>query len=144
MLTPISASQSSTYIGNERDWGAANCIDGNSGPGKMCHTQNDPYPWLALDVGKTFVIERVEIFNRHDCCGERTRKVEVRVSEELPTSASQKFSGGSLLGGFAGPGTDGEQITISGGNPCYCYRALMGCVIIRQMDKWQICHSPDG
>ena len=49
-------------------------------------------------------------------CAKWTRNVEVRVSDDLPTSASQKFSGGSLLGTFAGPGTKGQHITILGGD----------------------------
>ena len=61
-------------------------------------------------------IERVEIVNRYDCadCAKWTRNVEVRVSEDLPTSVSHKFSGGSLLGTFDGPGTTGQKIIITG------------------------------
>ena len=113
MLTPMSASQSSTH----GTYGAANCIDGNVA-GQICHTEHDRHPWLALDYGKTFAIQTVQIFNRHDCCGERTRNVEVRISEELPgpatTTDNQKFSGGSLLGTFLGPGTNGQYIIITG------------------------------
>ena len=82
--------------------------------GTTCHTVNDRYPWLALYYGKTYAIQTVQIFNRYDCCGERTRNVEVRVSEELPTTDNQKFSGGSLLGTFPGPGTNGQYIIITG------------------------------
>ena len=121
-LTAVAATQSSTFTG-AYEHPAANCIDGDTGPGEgerkwaFCHTRNDRYPWFAVDYGKTYAIERVEIFNRHDCCGKRTKYVEVRVCEELPTSASQKFFGGSLLGNFAGPGTNGQHIIISGGDP---------------------------
>ena len=93
--------------------GAANCIDGTVA-GTVCHTGNDATPWLAIDYGTSVTVHRVEIFNRQDCCGERTRNVDVRISDELPTSASQMFSGGTLLGHFAGPGTDGQHIVISG------------------------------
>ena len=82
----------------------------------MCH-DDDPYeraPWLAIDYGTSVLVKRVEIYNREDCCGERTKNVEVRISNELPTSDSQMFSGGSLLGQFAGPGADGEHIIITG------------------------------
>ena len=117
----MSATQSSTY--GPVPWDAyqflaANCIDGVTGSGKMCHTRNDRFPWFAVDYGKTFAIRTVEIFNRHDCCGARTRNVEVRVSEELPAPATtednQKFSGGSLLGTFTGPVKDGHYIIITG------------------------------
>ena len=47
-------------------------------------------------------------------CAKWTRNVEVRVSEDLPTSVSHKFSGGSLLGTFDGPGTTGQKIIITG------------------------------
>ena len=86
----------------------------------MCHTQGrltgpgETAPWLAIDYGKSITVKRVDIFNRDDCCGGRTRNVDVRVSNELPTSAEKMFSGGSLFGHFAGPGTNGQLITITG------------------------------
>jgi len=70
----------------------------------------------------------VEIFNREDCCGEQTKNVEVRIANELPTSANQTFSGGSLLGHFAGPASDGQHIIISG-------PTLSGRYVIVQMDN---------
>ena len=118
----MAATQSSIFTG-AYEHPSANCIVGDTGPGEgerkwaFCHIRKDRYPWFAVDYGKTYAIERVEIFNRHDCCGKRTKYVEVRVCEELPTSASQKFFGGSLLGNFVGPGTNGQHIIISGGDP---------------------------
>ena len=118
-LTAVSATLSSTY---KEDQGASNCIDGDTGRWPICHSDNgdwkDHHPWLALDFGKTIAIQRVEIFNRIDCCAERTKNVDVYVSDELPTSANQKFSGGSLLGTFLGPGLAGQKITISGEDVC--------------------------
>ena len=114
-LEPVSASQSSGV-----GWGGAakqcidDFIDGIDGAGTNCHTGADATPWLAIDYGTSVTIQRVEIFNRQECCGERTRNVDVRISDELPTSGSQMFSGGTLLGHFAGPGTDGQHIIISG------------------------------
>ena len=120
----MTATQSSlTNMGSnrERDFGAANCIDGDTdGPDgswadgwTICATDNDLYPWLAIDYGKTVTVKRVEIFNRVNCCGFRTKNVDVRISDEVPASASQMFSGGTLLGHFAGPGSNKEHITIS-------------------------------
>ena len=101
----MTATLSSTY------YSGANCIDGT---GAMCHTNNDATPWIAIDYGTRVIVERVEIINRGDCCGDRTRNVDVRISDELPTSGDQMFSGGSLLGHFAGPATNGQHIIISG------------------------------
>ena len=83
----------------------------------MCHTKGQSHeksPWLAIDYGTSVTVERVKIFNRDDCCGDRTRNVEVRISNELPTSSSQMFSGGSLLGTFPGPATNAQNFEISG------------------------------
>ena len=121
----MTATLSSTLQDNN-NFGAAKCIDGNTeGPDEgvtdgasadFCHTQSEPTPWIAIDFGTTVTVQRVELFNRRTCCGFRTRNVDVRVADELPTSGSEMFSGGTLLGHFAGPGSDGQQITISGQN----------------------------
>ena len=106
-----------------QDVEATKCIDGITegldaglvdGVGQICHTNGEPAPWIAIDYGTTVIVERVEIFNRRYCCGERTQNVDVRISDELPTSGGQMFSGGTLLGRFPGPATDGQEITISG------------------------------
>jgi len=144
LIQPVTAIQSSTYQNSlypERDYPAEKCIDGDTGTdgdadtgptndGNMCHTQEpgERSPWLAIDYGTPVTVKRVEIFNRGDCCGWRTNNVDVRVADELPTSANQMFSGGSLLGHFAGPATDGEHIIITG-------EALSGRYVIVQMDN---------
>ena len=117
-LEPVTATLSSTY---HSSYGASNCIDGNTAPvstmplGGICHTENgEAKPWIAIDYGTRVIVERVEIFNRADGSGSRARNVDVRISDELPTSGDQMFSGGTLLGNFAGPGTDGEHIIVSG------------------------------
>ena len=117
-LEPVTASQSSTYAGDANQFGAANCIDGeirdvDHGIRSICHTNDEATPWIAIDYGTLVTVQRVEIFNR-PVAGSRTRNVDVRISDELPTSGSQMFSGGTLFGHFAGPGTDGQHIIISG------------------------------
>ena len=105
---------------HQHDYPAAKCIDGDTETpgydgGNMCHTAS-PHPrcpWFAIDYGTSVTVTRVEIFNR-DTDGERAKNVDVRVSDQLPGSASQMFSGGSLLGQFTGPATDGQHIIISG------------------------------
>ena len=128
-LQPVRASQSSTYADSDDEFGAGNCIDGETGADRgpdgrysLCHTNVERYPWLAIDFGKTVVVQRVEIFNRLGCCGDRTRGVQVSVSDELPTSGSQPFQG-TLLGHFGGPAADGQHIIIPGKmmpHNCHC------------------------
>ena len=140
----------SSTLQNNNNFGAAKCIDGNTeGPDEgvsdgasadFCHTEEEPTPWLAIDYGTTVTVQRVEIFNRRQCCGNRTRNVDVRISDELPTSGSQMFSGGTLLGSFAGPATDGQQITISGRK---LHELLIPDKYLRPSNIWKIHHSPD-
>ena len=116
-LEPVTATLSSTW---RTGYEAGNCIDGNTAPvstlphGGICITNSEATPWIAIDYGTRVIVERVEIFNRVEVYGQRTRNVDVRISDELPTSGNQMFSGGTLLGYFAGPATNGQHIIISG------------------------------
>ena len=116
-LEPVTATLSSVF---EDKFEAGYCIDGNTAPvstlphGGICHTNTEAAPWIAIDYGTRVIVERVEIFNRDNGSGARTRNVDVRISDELPTSGDQMFSGGTLLGHFAGPATNGQHIIISG------------------------------
>ena len=150
-MEPVGATLSSTLDThpiwtNSGSFGAAHCIDGNRGGPEIvdnvahfCHTKGEPTPWLAIDYGTTVTVQGVEIFTRNGCCGERTRNVDVRISDELPTSGSQMFSGGHLLGHYAGPATHGQLITISGKR-----LILITNRYPRPSDVGQICHCPNG
>ena len=78
----------------------------------MCQSKEERSPWLAIDYGTPVIVHRVEIFNRDDCCGGRTKNVEVWISNHLLKTRN-------LLGTFVGPATDGQRITISGWR-AYC------------------------
>ena len=120
-LHPVTAILSSIgYVDNNAD----KCIDGiTDGPdshnsqGDLCHTNHETAPWLALDYGDgaRMFIEKVVIVNRKNCCYDRTKNVKIWLSDELPTSGSSMFTGGELLGTFAGPGGAGDQIEIESG-----------------------------
>ena len=99
---------SSTY----RRQTANKCIDGGvSGWSSLCHTNKEKAPWLALDFGANFTIERVVIHNRDSGYGDRLVNATVRVANQLPDQ--QMFSEGQLLGTFEGPGEKGEVVDIT-------------------------------
>ena len=116
----MTATQSSLLHGDSKKYGAGNCIDGDTssdtrgGHYHMCHTNKERAPWIAIDYGTSVTVGRVEIFNRGGKAGTRTRNVEVRISDTLPTSGSRMFTGGTVLGRFAGPASNGQHIIISG------------------------------
>ena len=103
------------------DFPPARCIDGDKKTRTqegICHSkrnEKERAPWLALDFGDSATsVERVDIFNRADCCGDRLRNVEVRVANDLPTYGNVMFSSGALFGKFDGPGYNGQHIIIEG------------------------------
>ena len=152
LLHPVKAFQSSTL---DDRFVPAKCIDGETGGrddgaeevGHMCHTLHETAPWIAIDYGTTVNVQRVELFNRRYCCGDRTKDVDIRISDELPTSGSQMFSGGTLLGHFAGPGSDGQHINIEGEkqllNTQWVLPTADNYISRPKRDVWKICHSPD-
>ena len=82
----------------------------------MCHTGSciDNTPWLALEFPGPVMVTRVDIYNRDDHYGSRLRNVEVRLTDDLPPSGDQMYTGGQLLGTFDGPGTKGQIIKMEG------------------------------
>lgn len=65
------ATQSSTYPGGD----ASNAIDGDTNGawtgGSVSHTQNDMPAFWEVDLGSTFLIENIWVWNRTDCCADR-------------------------------------------------------------------------
>ena len=63
------------------------CADSN--PSTYCVVGKAPFPWLALVLGSKARVDRVEIKHRGNCCGETLRNIEVRVTDELPTTGDR-------------------------------------------------------
>merc|ERR1712133_268746 len=101
------------------------CIDNNLET--KCHTKGDEtWPWVAVEIPQSRV-KQVNIVNRHDCCGERTKNVKVWVGNTLPNTTDTEYSQGDLLGEFKGPGTNRQVIPLSNS------QGLEGKYVIVQM-----------
>ena len=83
----------------------------------MCNSKSESAPWLALDYGKEarVSVEKVVLYNRRDRHWARTKNVQIRLSNELPTSGKEMFLGGEALGTFKGPATRGQKVEIHSG-----------------------------
>ena len=84
----------------------------------MCHSKKESAPWLALDFGKEarVSVEKVVLINRREgSWWKRTRNIQIRLSNGLPASGKEMFSGGEALGTFKGPATLGRLIEIDSG-----------------------------
>ena len=62
-----STSQSSTFS-NDQTYGSTRANDGHINTFTATNKQSFPYWWV--DLGDSYEIERIEIVNRRDCCGE--------------------------------------------------------------------------
>ena len=97
-----------------QDKPASKCIDGVTSGGhlKICETNGQSAPWIALEFQRQVEVTKVVMHARDDCCAERTKNLEVRVTNNLPTSGDSMFIGGNLLGSFQGPATNAQMITV--------------------------------
>ena len=119
-LQPVAVFLSSQYPCSKVRCAPHYCIDNvtkvshqDGDKTELCHTGSHPAPWLAIDFGEEaqVSVEKVVLFNRNSSRNyenQRLRNVEVRLTDELPTAAKEKFSKGHLLGSFEGPATAGQ------------------------------------
>ena len=79
------------------DWSAqfpaSNAISGvTSGvaraTGGLAHTKSEANPWWELDLGQSEQIDKIKIYNRTDCCTDRTEDFHIFVSETPFTSTN--------------------------------------------------------
>ena len=120
-MTPVRALLSSTWP----SYSGSKCIDGvTEGHWQnVCNSKAESAPWLALDYGKEarVSVQKVVLYNRRDRpwagarVWARTKNVQIRLSNELPSSGKEMFLGGEALGSFKGPATRGQKVEIQSG-----------------------------
>ncbi|XP_013876837.1 uncharacterized protein LOC106526710 [Austrofundulus limnaeus] len=82
------ATQSHRYSGGRNVFAAAyNAIDGNRDPifdhGSCTHTETQLNPWWRVDLIDRYIIDRIIITNRGDCCEERISGAQIRIGNSL-------------------------------------------------------------
>ena len=76
-------------------------------------------------------VEKVFLYNRWDGGYERTKNIQIRISNELPANGKTMFSGGSALGSYKGPAYSGEILILPSGP---LWRQKDGRYLVIQMD----------
>ena len=151
-LQPVAAILSNFYYCNQ--CGAFRCIDGltNDTKENQCPTHPETAPWLALDFGEEaqVSVEKTVLFgsvfnedksSRWNRNWNRSRNVEVWLADEIPTTASAKFSEGHQLGTLAGAATFGKKVEIQSGPG---WQKQMGRYLIIQMNNGTEDIGPEG
>ena len=68
--------------------------DGNANPnwnGNSCTATNrEGNPWWRVDLVNSYLISKMKITNRKDCCWNRLRAVDVRVGDDVKGPNSNK------------------------------------------------------
>ena len=77
MVSGVEAFQSSTAEGGIANRAIDTDTNGTFGGGSVTHTQAEEKPWWKVDLKQTRTIQRVEIYNRTDCCWQRLRNIKV-------------------------------------------------------------------
>ena len=153
-LQPVAAILSRLNPCSQMRCGAFRCIDGltNDTKENQCPTHPDKAPWLALDFGEEaqVSVEKTilfgSVFNEDRSSGwnrnwNGSRNVEVWLADEVPTTASEKFSEGHQLGTFTGATTSGKGVEIQSGPG---WKKKMGRYLIIQMNNETEDIEPEG
>ncbi|MCP4149534.1 MAG: hypothetical protein GY757_17440 [bacterium] len=76
------ASQSSNNFSTTGTEALDGNIDGDSSSGSMSHTHPDSPSWWQVDLGSSYALEEIRVYNRTDCCAERLRNFEIKISQD--------------------------------------------------------------
>ena len=106
------ASQSSTDFGGV----ASRAIDGDTngvyGGGSITHTANESGAWWRVDLGDTYALDSIILWNRTDCCVERLSNFRVSV---LDASMNSVTHSDHFTDDGGNPGSQDYEITLPPG-----------------------------
>jgi hypothetical protein len=84
------ATQSSTYTATPYGGPASLAVDGSTNgnffSGSLTHTNADYQAWWQVDLGASYPLDTVNLWNRTDCCAERLSNFYLLVSDQSFTS----------------------------------------------------------
>ncbi|EFJ42201.1 hypothetical protein VOLCADRAFT_97747 [Volvox carteri f. nagariensis] len=110
------AFSSSVYMGQDA-YGPSRAVDGVADHTSMYISRfGDVNPWLSVDLGEAFIVSRIVLSLREDCCGNETCRAEITYN-----SLAYKMPGSGVTGGFlditVSPPLIGRFVTVQNFNP---------------------------
>ena len=126
MKEAFASSFYSEYDGH-REYHENNAIDGKRYT--TFASKGELNPWLQVEFKEIAVVTRVTIFNRFDCCWERTKNLQVRVgyTKFIKGVNTLHLTANVLCATYQGPGTRGEEIALD------CKRPITGQYVSVQL-----------
>ena len=89
------ATQSSTWPWGEPSKAVDGNTDGNWSNGSVSHTNADNQAWWQVDLGGMYAIQRIDVWNRTDCCPERLSNFNVSVLDENQAAVATYYTAGT-------------------------------------------------
>ena len=119
----LALNQPATQSSTDYSGAAGLAVDGNTngvyGNGSVTHTQeNSQNPWWRVDLGATYNVEQINVFNRIDnCCGDRLNGATVYVGNVNSNSPADYTAVGTLSGStsvqsLTGVNTTGRYVMV--------------------------------
>ncbi|XP_077997348.1 fucolectin-1-like [Glandiceps talaboti] len=101
-LRNVAQGKTATQTSTKKDATADRAVDGNKNgdmeTGQSCSQTDREYePHWTVDLGQSYDIYEVDIFNRQDCCGYRIKHSQVRVGDS-PNPADNPVCGFMIRG----------------------------------------------
>ncbi|XP_071945661.1 scavenger receptor cysteine-rich domain-containing protein DMBT1-like [Antedon mediterranea] len=121
-------SQGRLAIQSSEGWSgvASRAVDashsGNYNHNTCTHTQRQPQNWWKLDLGNSYSVRHVRIYNRQDCCRERLAGAIVRVGDDEGMTSNpqcgepvtpEETTASSIVDRQCDPALDGQYVSIS-------------------------------
>jgi hypothetical protein len=85
--------QSSTVLGGVSSRAVDGDPRGDWNNGSVTHTDTQDKPWWQVDLGESYELDTVKLFNRTDCCSERLQNVDILLSDDGTTFRPIAVSG---------------------------------------------------
>ncbi|KAI8489900.1 hypothetical protein Bbelb_322610 [Branchiostoma belcheri] len=80
---------------------ASRAVDGNTNTvfnnGSCTHTQDETGPSWWVDLGQPYMMTRIVIFNRQDCCSEQLNPFNIHIGDSSQVSTNPKCGGDHLI-----------------------------------------------
>jgi len=120
----MTATASSTFVDNNfgpAEMAINGILNAVSDYDDMFNSDNDNYPWLAIDLGFYYKVTGVSMVERSGCCADRTADINVRVGMKSPpaegTGGDAEITDNQLCGIFLGPGQLGTTSNLTCDEP---------------------------
>ncbi|MFN2384414.1 MAG: LCCL domain-containing protein, partial [Gemmatimonadota bacterium] len=100
---PVTQSSVSEFSGTaDPSEDAKGALDGVKNGGFGFHTASEANPWWRTDLGQLVPLREVRLYNRLDCCAERSRTVQVHLSADGSNWQLAYAHNGTTFGGADG------------------------------------------